>query len=291
MFATDDLRKVVVERRQKLRNEIDRRIQLRLKGYAGWLATNRQFQAELSGFRDRYDRSLKGSPYLVDEDRLQTFRRTISAEPPSEFVVDTSVILKRWALRSIATWDLPEPALAGLWSGDEIPQNGIAPGGVSLHIPWPLMAVRDLKLREVMEVHRSSKNLDHLMPWIEGESKWGHERYAKLLEIFVYWRLALAVRYPDRVAGRTEALERAFATFWNPAKRSSSVDAGKDAVRRIRQRMERRLTDCREAIDSGIGSGIPGLNLMKIDDRRSEDELLREVERDMARQRAEPGSN
>lgn len=287
-FAADDLRAGPMAERARVQSSIDERIRARLKGYAGWLTTEAAFVAEVATYRNEYldeagDRFVPDVEVLADKVRA----RVEGSPGLQEVEAVGGMLLSKWSLQTFCTWELPEPRHPSLWTGEDIPANGIAPTGVSMFLPWPLLADKDLKLRELTEYHWKKANLDHLEEWLEGDKRWGHERYGRMLELYIYWWQGLRRRYADRLTGHFESLERAFAAFWNPSASPSDVERSCEGVRRIRRQLKRRLEKCDRAVVAGIGGQIPGSVVVKSDDRRSEDELLEDVERDLAEQRRE----
>ena len=99
-----------------------------------------------------------------------------------------------------------------------------------------------------------SPPLNHLDDWFEvSAKKWGFDRYAKLLELYVYRDLALMRRYPSRLSGKTELLDQAFSAYWGGAA-DVPEDAlrGVESVRKLRLHMERRLRECTTAVNATL---------------------------------------
>jgi len=116
-------------------------IWLRLKGYVGWLLTDRQFHAD----RDRLAASWNG----LDDAQRPSFplQRSVRAEqlPPnsqrasdslSEFQCDVDAFLDHWGLMSMVTWDLPKPQ--GPLIPVQMPKDAQAMPRHGLHIVLPV---------------------------------------------------------------------------------------------------------------------------------------------------------
>ena len=93
--------------------------------------------------------------------------------------------------------------------------------------------------------------LNHLSPWIERKPKnFGLDRYAVMLQLFVYLELALKARYRTKVYGKIPDLDHAFGRFIRGA---DDEDEPSDSIKKIRQFMQRRLKECVAASTDVIG--------------------------------------
>ncbi len=136
--------------------------------------------------------------------------------------MDGSQLLSRWSLDEMAAPGLPEPSRLGYRTTDVIPHNGAAALGFSVFVPWPLLVDKSLTLRDIGEYYQNKRDLAHLEDWLQGERNWGYERFAKLLELDVYRRRALMARYGERLDNQVEAVDRAFAHYWDATNPSGS---------------------------------------------------------------------
>ena len=159
------------------------------------------------------------------------------------------MFLQRWGLERFCTWDLPVPAAPALATFNQLGAASLSTG-MSLFVPWYLLRHRSLTIYDLADLNCFGTPLDHLDDWFEGSAKkWGFDRYAKLLELYVYRDLALMRRYPSRLTGKTEVLDQAFSAYW-----SGTADApedslkGVESVRKLRLHMDRRLRECATAV-------------------------------------------
>lgn len=97
-----------------------------------------------------------------------------------------------------------------------------------------------------MSFHRRSNGLNHVSEWIDGgPKKWGYDRFGKMLELYVYRKLVLEVRYPDHLSGKSQRVDRAFAAYWaNASVRSMATDRQMDSVIKLRRQLNNRLGKC-----------------------------------------------
>ena len=113
-----------------------------------------------------------------------------------------------------------------------------------LFIPWYMVIDKDMRLDELIENHRLDTSLSHLDDWLRAPSGrgWGFERYGVMLRLYIWIGLALARRYPDRMAGQAIRLDRAFARLDVGENESEEAIARRaDSIRRTRAEMIRRL--------------------------------------------------
>ena len=215
-------------------------VQERQASYLGWLVTNPCFDVERRAFFKSWREKGGGNP------RLLSLPISIFGELPSiqvknrDWYFELSAFFQRWCIRSFATCELPiliapqiaEPTLHHLPS--------VAEAGMLLFIPWYFLLDRDFKLYELLEHQLLSKGRSHLDSWIHGRSTgWGHTRYARIFELYVYLELGLKQRYPDRIRRKTERLDLAFTDFFSDRLDGVSID--EETVKKTRQEMNRRL--------------------------------------------------
>lgn len=231
-------------KRERLRNRFDERLQ----GFAGWLVTNPVFRGEVSFLEEQWDqwpRLVSNPPDRDILDRaLPSGMTGLELKQMSELFAAARNFLDRWCLARMDTWDLPIPVPPVQLTNDPVPTNDLHSTGVSLFIPWSLLADRDLKVEEILEYHRSRQDLSHLDGWTcSGRiNSWGVERHAKLLTVFVYLELAIKQRYPNRLRGNLRKLDAAFRVFWGPPPADDeALIAGAETARKIREELKRRL--------------------------------------------------
>jgi hypothetical protein len=145
----------------------------------------------------------------------------------------------------MATPELPMPIDPGLERPNFGNPSDLRAAGTVLFIPWYLVIDKDMRLQELVENHRLDTPLSHLDDWLpapEGRG-WGFERYGIMLRLHIWIGLALARRYPDRMAGQAIRLDRAFARFELGENESEEAIARRtDSIRRTRAELNRRLS-------------------------------------------------
>jgi hypothetical protein len=207
-----------------------------LEAYTGWLVTNEQFRAERDELRDRLEnhvrlwRRFPRTPrsYLGERDsdslprrhpdkpRRATVLKRIAAGLTAEEIAksDFHMFYRRWCLDSFITWDLPLPMLPSLCDAFSYDTFTTPVSGVHLFIPWYLLRNQTLTLRTLADAHKLSLPPTHLKDWLErGTSKYAPKRFRYIAILYRYWHLALAKRFPEKIEGHVQALERAFASY------------------------------------------------------------------------------
>jgi hypothetical protein len=207
-----------------------------LEAYTGWLVTNKQFRAERDELRDRLEnhvrrwrrfprtpRSYLGERASAspprrhrDKPRRATLLDRIAAGPTDEEIANTEfhMFYRRWCLDSFITWDLPLPMLPSLFDAFSYDTFTTQGSGVHIFIPWYLLRNQTLTLRTLADAHKLSLPPTHLRDWLEiGASKYAPRRFRYIAILYRYWHLALVKRFPEKMKGHVEALERAFASY------------------------------------------------------------------------------
>jgi hypothetical protein len=253
LLATDNFGPVLNERHQSFMNREREAIRQRLLGYAGWLVTHPLYQEDLLRLRTHHAPLMQSAQKIPNRDRLNAL--PLSSDAPSDderrFCFQASALLDRWALEGWTTLRLPEPHSPGLFVGDRIPANGISPVGVSMFLPWPLLSDHHFQFENLIQFYRSRINLSHLQEWLIGVEEWGHDRFAKIYETYVYRQLALETRYGQRLNRQTTRLNRAFAAYWEPAETNAhEIDRKIDSVRLIRRKLSERLRACEQHLQT-----------------------------------------
>ena len=207
-----------------------------LEAYTGWLVTNKQFRAERDELRDRLEnhvrhwRRFPRTPrsYLGERDsdslprrhpdkpRRATVLKRIAAGLTAEEIAksDFHMFYRRWCLDSFITWDLPlpmRPSLFDAFSYDTFTTQG---SGVHVFMPWYLSRNQTLTLKTLADAHKLSLPPTHRKGWLErGTSKYAPKRLRYIAILYRYWHLALVKRFPEKIEGHVQALERAFASY------------------------------------------------------------------------------
>ena len=188
---------------------------LRLRGYAGYLLANPVFRADVAYLRaylsDPPDLAI--APTLADENSLPP-----GPESPafrSDLVrIHARQFLGRWSLNRMLTWDIPDPTPAAIHPRDTGTVNPAFPAGITLFLPWSLLADHAFTDQFVDSYQRCRVDLRHLADWIEQRQEWGPLRYSRLLEYFVYRHLVLETRYATSLRRRTGWVDQAFQKLW-----------------------------------------------------------------------------
>jgi hypothetical protein len=224
------------------KKRVEARLRQQQMSYLGWLLTNPRFQSERDAFFDHWE------PVMGNLGSLQLPLSFVGEVPKirkkaRKLYDDMLVFFRRWCIGAFVTRDLPillqpqitSPALHHLPS--------MAEAGILLFIPWYLLRKQAFKLHELLELQLLSRDQSHLEPWLDGERKWGHTRFARMFELYVYLELGLKQRYPDRIRGDIERLDLAFTQFFSGRLDDAvhGVGMDKEKLRRTRLEMNRRL--------------------------------------------------
>lgn len=222
-------------------------VEIRQRGYVGWLVTDPIFRHHRDGFRNKWEsviRNIGGFPSLPMSLMGE------NPQPPDpeyqDFYNDYKALCITWGLDGFATWDLPQPMRPGLGDPSLYHLPSIQAGGVIAFIPWYLLRDKDIKLDELVRRIRLAKGPEHLKDWLDHKPKgWGHDRLGVMLDIYIYIELCLKSRYEERLKRNLERLDRAVGYFLlgSPSK-DAGVEQESENVRKIRQAMNRRLRIC-----------------------------------------------
>lgn len=264
------------EDRDEIRKHANKAVQiaeltLRLRqGFVGWLVTCPQFRREMAALEKRWSdniRPLGQLPILTDlangsaldalwgreKPTTKSPRRSPRSAIAQAVAAKADRLLQRWGLERLCTWELPIPAAPALTTFNQLGAASLSTG-MSLFVPWYLLRHRSLTIYDLTDLNCFGTPLNHLEDWFAGSGKkWGADRYAKLLELYVYRDLALIRRYPSRLSGKTEVLDQAFSAYW-----SGTFDVpekalrGVESVRKLRLHMDRRLRECVTAVKATL---------------------------------------
>jgi hypothetical protein len=148
-------------------HEIDQKLQLRQRSFAGWLVTNPQFRRECRGFckffetRFREDGrfrpmpfSFVGVPPIVSEENREYYDACMS-------------FYKRWNLDTIVSWDLPVPMRADVVTPSLYHLDSLRDAGITVFLPWFQFRDRDITLRDLADWRQLGQRPDHLEDWFD----------------------------------------------------------------------------------------------------------------------------
>lgn len=231
---------------------LEQRAAQRLKGYLGWLVTDARFFCELNCIRHKYEQTISqfSGVFFGAPDHIQSGSNLQSPEMDCpewpEFESDLRYFLPRWSLSRLITWEIVEPLMPSYLEDASFPHLAMSSTGISLHLPWPMLVDNNLTLRELGLFLTQRAGLDHLQEWLNGQdSKWGFIRYAKLLDLYLYYWLGLQRRYSKQLHRKTALVDRAFAAFWMTSEKDSGkldkLDAQVETARKTRQKLQQRL--------------------------------------------------
>ena len=224
--------------------QLTEKINLRRRGYAGWLATNPDFHQCRDLFRERWEQriaDLRGFPTIP-----RSFAGESPSAPPEQdrgFYGDYMHFYQRWGLESFVTWDLPLPMRPELVSPSLYHLSSVQSAGMLLFVPWYLLRDKELNLHELAEQRGILSAPRNLGLWLDRQPKnWGHDRFGTMLDLYVWLELALKPRYAERIKGNLDRLDHAFAQFLcaDPNDPDGPVKMAEN-IRRVRQEMQRRL--------------------------------------------------
>ena len=224
------------------KKRVEAQLRQRQLSYLGWLLTNPQFQSERDAFFDRCE------PDMGNLGSLQLPLSFVGEVPTirkkfRKLYDDMLLFFRRWCIGAFVTRDLPIPVEPQIASPALHHLPSMAEAGMLLFIPWYLLRKQAFKLHDLLELKRLSRDESHLEPWLDGERKWGHTRFARMFELYVYLELGLKQRYPDRIRGDIEQLDLVFTQFFSGRLDDSvhGVGMDKEKLRRTRLEMNKRL--------------------------------------------------
>ncbi|AMV17427.1 hypothetical protein [Planctomyces sp. SH-PL14] len=255
VLSTDAFTEALAAQRYAIRHSIESRVRERLLGYSGWLVTHPEYWREVILFQLAHYAVMpeygECSPQFAVGAKFQGRRRNKNVERAK---AELQALFDRWCLSGCCTFHVPEPTRAGMMVGDTIQSPGIRSDGITLFLPWPLLADRSFTVAELFEFHRKKTDLRHLDEWFGKSSKLSYIRYGRMLQLYVYLHLALKQRYRDRLRGSMDDVEVAFAAFWEPTEKSkSALSKGAESVRKLRQALNRRRKACQGVEDQLTG--------------------------------------
>lgn len=228
---------------------LKRELFARQRGYAGWLVTDAGFHVARESFRREWRRDFEAQesrPTLPVSDFGETPKSPDKKDLP--FFVAYWMFLQKWCLRGLCTWELPIPIQASVANPSEHPHNMLGDAGCSVFVPWYLARDQKLTLRDILGHESLITSLNHLQDWLEkSPNNLGHERFGQMLQLYVYYELALKARYSDRLRRNTKAIDRALGQYLKQVdlNSDSAITVG-DSVKKIREEMSQRLKRCED---------------------------------------------
>lgn len=235
--SVDDYMKAVDER--------EKAMQLRQAGYVGWLISEPKFRVEMADFISRWKRTIARTGRFPAVRKSLLGERTNIPKRTREFWTDAMILYQHWGLETCLTWDLPVPLYPRLETRDFYNRADIETAGLHIFIPHYLLRDRDLSVYDIVETQRCVTDDAHLAGWFDRRKpNWGYERYAQMLELYVYLELAIKRRYGDRLRGQTRRLDEAVTRFWMNSNDDLQVFTRTESTAKTRQELYRRLKAC-----------------------------------------------
>jgi hypothetical protein len=191
-----------------------------IRGYCGWLMTNRTYVREHDQLIRQYG----------DQIRDHDFPRPILAscgppmpqsEPDEPWVGAFRQFYSRWRLQSLVGPGLPMPLPVLVPSFPPLAQHlAAAEGGTTFFLPDIVpVSTRGVLAETIEDAIHGPRQPEHLTPWLcivkrDNTAKNMIARYARLFGLQHYWRLLFA-RHSDAVVGNKGRFVAAFAEFFN----------------------------------------------------------------------------
>ena len=231
-----------IRRYSKKEQAIKTLIEKRQWGYIGGLVTDAGFRQDRDALRERWGKR------IAQRGSFPQIPMSWSGERPPEIEkserklhAEFQAFYGAWGLDRLVTWELPMPMRTELNQPSLYFSPDVGEAGFMVFVPWYLFRDNDLKLRELAQHKLAFHAPHHLNEWLSGEPRqFGFDRFAKMLEIYVYLELALRSRYGDRL--KTEEMDHAFGSFlYGQGRQNWSGRVGVDNVKKIRQKMNQRL--------------------------------------------------
>ena len=214
-----------------------------LRGYCGWLLTNREFLGErdelFATWEDRLARDgipLSGPTMFGGVPHEELVRKVLDGEEV-RFLQQFETFYARWRLQHLLTAELPEPL------APQIPLltpvallTHMKAGGVTLYQPDTMPIPSANLVRQMLDDVRMSHDNEHLAEWVRIVRKGRQNDHAvrafgKIFVLHHYW-MQLEQRHPLLFKGRVRQVHEAFAEF---------LYVSPDAVDKYRQKIRSRL--------------------------------------------------
>ncbi|MBN68310.1 MAG: hypothetical protein CME32_03380 [Gimesia sp.] len=228
--------------------------QERQRGYAGWLVTDLGFQLSKAEFVREWWEQIQERGEFPGVPPMKMLRDStplpISQRP---FYAGYTQFYHKWSLERLATPHLPVPMHSNPVGVSQYSEEVNEAAGLSLFVPWYLLADQDLKLHDIAKHHLMYGHKKHLQGWIgkksREEDKWGYNRYSIMLKMFVFLECGLYPRYRERLNWKTKKIDEAFTEFLEATDLDPlELDKKFQSTRKTRQELQRRLKKCQEAV-------------------------------------------
>jgi hypothetical protein len=209
-----------------------------LEGYMGWLVINPVFQAERNELRHKWDDAVarrRGLPlYSVDQNLELLVAPEDVDYDRNAMAADFISFYRRWNLTTLTTWDLPQPVGFNLGGPAAAERFMGIENSAAIQLPPTVRLPARSPVRDI--VHTAPE--DHLTEWKDvlaqkHQSHFSFTRWRRVLHLHFFRNVILASGYPDRLHRRAEALDWAFADYFQ--------DDSEESVRKQRQWLEHRL--------------------------------------------------
>lgn len=214
-------------------------------GYAGWLATDRGFRAEVDEIREHWGARVGADGEFPEFPQVLMFESPPPVPPEDrEFHSDFMLFYRRWGIEKLVTWDVALPMRWEMASPSFYHLGSLHEAGALVFVPWYALRDRSVTLYQLVKQKQAFPGLNHLTMWLDRKPrKWGVERYATMLQLYVYLELALKCRYRANVQDNMARLDCAFARFIHAAPDAIAAYRRSDTIRKIRQKLDQRLAN------------------------------------------------
>lgn len=241
------------------------RAEERQRGYAGWLITNSLFQISRMTFLSEWDEEIKNQNQMPSFPMVMMVQQLPQVpEDQREFYSGYMTLFRKWSLETLSTWHLPLPMQANPLKFSPYHQDSLGESGINLFIPWYLLGDKNLKLREIAADEISSGRTRHLREWLDpndqNNKKWGHTRFATMLEMYVYLIRGLYFRYPEQIKRNIRRIDEAYTEFqYGKSLSGREIEKKVDSIKKVRQELQRRLSCCDEEVEKHLSSTLDKL--------------------------------
>jgi hypothetical protein len=239
----DNIAALVEEEQVDLHGEESATIRSWQRAYAAWLVMNADYRREVSSFRNEWGGEIEALGQFPHRPITM-----VGEEPHPNLFGELGVgarralweLYDRWQLDRLETWDLPVPMRADLAQPSLYPIKPFNSHSLVVAIPYYMLKAPSAVVSAMIGHKIAQSHQPHLMSWyVPNEKKFGLERLARLLELFIYLELAIRPRYGGRMNGKVDALDDAFGQYFSPDMDGQA--SGAESVRKLRQYMQREL--------------------------------------------------
>lgn len=195
-----------------------------MRGYVGWLLTNRQFLDDRDQLFQKWPDHL--AKHGIPQSGPTTFGgvphrdmfRPVRDKTMLDFLNDFAAFYARWRLQHLNTRELPEPLALQIPLVTPLALlTHMEAGSVSLYQPDTMPVPPRDQLRHALDDVRVARENDHLREWIkivrhERHSNWALDAYGDIFALHHY-RTVLLQRHAEVFSRRLGKLDEAFAGF------------------------------------------------------------------------------